>query len=122
MGETPLGRHQVAVQRLLDEAVAYTQAQRNFGNNLVEYMEVHLALVKTIMESDETYNWLKNQAAAHPEAHTKCIAGLEANREAFQKFMKAIQEYFEAYPGDLEAEALQFLAEAQRNVKDTSKS
>ncbi len=122
MGETPLGRHQVAVQRLLDEAVAYTQAQRNFGNNLVEYMEVHVALVKTIMESDETYNWLKDQAAAHPEAHTQCIAGLAANREAFQKFMRAIQEYFEAYPGDLAAEALQFLAEAQRNVKDTSKS
>ena len=39
-----------------------------------------MALVKTIMESDETYNWLKDQAAADPEAHTKCIAGLEANR------------------------------------------
>lgn len=122
MGGTPLGRHQVAVQRLLDEAVAYTQARTNFGNNLVEYMEVHLALVKTIMESDETYNWLKDQAAAHPEAHTKCIAGLEANRGAFEKFMRAIREYFEVYPGDLEAEALQFLAEAQRNLKDTSKS
>ena len=120
MDQTPIDKHNGAVQRLIEATVTFSQAHTKFLRKITEYLPVHLALVQKIMESERAYDWLKNEVSAHQEAHTSCASQTQVYTTAFEKFSNAILEYIEGFGKNLEAEALQLLAEAQRDLRKAS--